>query len=179
MLSLLQSLGTSPDCHNLSNMVESGLATLSASSLRTRGCISSGPMDLCTFRFLRQSRTWSSPTVGGSSFSQSPPSPSATWAVWVEHLLLKTYSPGCPCVDNWSKPSVSSCRDPLPGVLVKCEAHLWNWRGYKQLWLHWHYAPVWETCIASVLQNVITSYPSALAQNQGTTTALWRTVLHL
>lgn len=29
-----------------------------------------------------------------------------------------------------------------------------------------------DTCIASTLQNVITSYPSALAQNQGTTTAL-------
>ncbi|KAK4811014.1 hypothetical protein QYF61_015718 [Mycteria americana] len=48
----VQSVGTSPDCHNFSNMMDSGLATSSTSSLRTRGCISSGPMDLCTFRAL-------------------------------------------------------------------------------------------------------------------------------
>ena len=37
--------------------MESGLAALSSSLLRTHSCVSSGPMDLCTFRFLRQSRT--------------------------------------------------------------------------------------------------------------------------
>ncbi|GAB0177768.1 mitochondrial enolase superfamily member 1 [Grus japonensis] len=36
-------LGTSPDCYDFSNMIESCLATSSASPLRTRGCISSGP----------------------------------------------------------------------------------------------------------------------------------------
>jgi len=71
MLPLLQSVGSSPDHHELSNMMESGLATSSASSLRTHGCISSGPMDLCTFKFLRKSQNWSSPLVGSSSFSQS------------------------------------------------------------------------------------------------------------
>jgi len=66
MLPLLQSVGNFPDYHDLSNMMESVLATSSiqTSSLRTRGCISSGPTDLCTFRFLRQFQTCSSPTVG-------------------------------------------------------------------------------------------------------------------
>jgi len=89
-LPLLQSVGTSPDRHDLSKMMESGLASASAMSLRTRVCISSGPLDLYTFRFLRQSQTWSSPTAGGSSFSQSLTLPSVSWVVWLEHLLLKT-----------------------------------------------------------------------------------------
>ncbi|KAK4825808.1 hypothetical protein QYF61_002413 [Mycteria americana] len=45
--------GTSPDCHDFSNIMESGLATTSANSFRTLGCISSGPIDLCMFRLLR------------------------------------------------------------------------------------------------------------------------------
>ncbi|XP_009889817.1 PREDICTED: centlein [Charadrius vociferus] len=46
--------GTLPDCHDFSKMMDSGLPTLSASltpsasSLRTSGCISSGPMDCAT-----------------------------------------------------------------------------------------------------------------------------------
>ncbi|KAK4807089.1 hypothetical protein QYF61_018430 [Mycteria americana] len=58
----LQSLGTSPDYHEFSNMMESGLATTSSSSLRTLGRISLGPMDFCMFRFLMCSRTGSFPT---------------------------------------------------------------------------------------------------------------------
>jgi len=46
MFPLFQSVGTAPGCHNFSNMMDSGLATSSASFLRTHGCISSGPMDL-------------------------------------------------------------------------------------------------------------------------------------
>ncbi|KAK4806804.1 hypothetical protein QYF61_005600 [Mycteria americana] len=38
------------------NMMESDLATTSANSLRTLGCILSGPMDLCIFRFLSFTR---------------------------------------------------------------------------------------------------------------------------
>lgn len=38
-----RSLGPSPDCHGFWSMMESSLATTSASSLRTLGCISSGP----------------------------------------------------------------------------------------------------------------------------------------
>ncbi|XP_053908173.1 olfactory receptor 14A16-like [Cuculus canorus] len=41
-----QSPGTSPDCHGFSAIMESGLATTSANSLRTLGCISSRPIDL-------------------------------------------------------------------------------------------------------------------------------------
>lgn len=54
---------------------------LSSSSLRTHRWISSDPIDLCTFWFLRWSRTWFSPTVVlGSLFSQSLHLPFMTWA---------------------------------------------------------------------------------------------------
>jgi len=39
MFPFFQSLGTSPDYHDFSNIMESGLATTSASSLMTLGCI--------------------------------------------------------------------------------------------------------------------------------------------
>jgi len=55
MFPIFQSTGTLPDYHDLSNIMESGLATTSANSLRTLGCISSGPTDLSTFRFSRWS----------------------------------------------------------------------------------------------------------------------------
>ncbi|KAK4807049.1 hypothetical protein QYF61_018390 [Mycteria americana] len=45
-LTEVQSPRTSPDCHDFSNIMESGLAATSANSLRTLGCISSGPIDL-------------------------------------------------------------------------------------------------------------------------------------
>lgn len=61
--------GTSPDCQDFSNTMDSGLTTSPVSSLRIRGGISSGPRDLCIFRFLRWSQIRS--TVHSSSFSQS------------------------------------------------------------------------------------------------------------
>ena len=64
MFPLFQSVGTSLDCNDFSNMMDSGLATSSASWLGTRGCTSSGRMDLCTCRFLRWSQTRSSPYSG-------------------------------------------------------------------------------------------------------------------
>jgi len=51
-----QSPGTSPDCHDFSDTMESSLAIASANSLRTLGCLSSGPIDLHMCRFLRWSR---------------------------------------------------------------------------------------------------------------------------
>lgn len=51
MFPFFQSPGASSDCHDFSN-VESGSATASASSLRTLGCIFSGPIYSCIFRFL-------------------------------------------------------------------------------------------------------------------------------
>jgi len=71
MFTLFQSVGTSLDCYDFSYMLDSGLATSSASSFRTHRCTSSGLLDLCTYWLLRWSWTWSSPTVGSSSFSQS------------------------------------------------------------------------------------------------------------
>lgn len=59
-VSLFKSPGTSPDCQDFSNIMESGVAAASANSLRTLGCILSGPRDLCTFWFLKRSQTWSS-----------------------------------------------------------------------------------------------------------------------
>ena len=52
-ISPFQSAGTSPDCHDFSNTMDSGLATSSASSLRICRCIPLGPMDLCAFWFLQ------------------------------------------------------------------------------------------------------------------------------
>jgi len=48
MPSLFQSQGALPDSHNFSNMMESGLATTSASSFRSLECMSSGPIELNT-----------------------------------------------------------------------------------------------------------------------------------
>lgn len=45
---LFQSMGTSLDCHDLPNMMDSSLATSSTSSLRIQGWISSDTVDLCT-----------------------------------------------------------------------------------------------------------------------------------
>lgn len=42
----------------MSNMMDSGLTTSMASSLRTSVWVLSGPMDLCTFRLLKWSQTW-------------------------------------------------------------------------------------------------------------------------
>lgn len=53
MFPCFQSLGTSPDCLNFSNMMDIVLATTSADCLRIIGCISSGSMDLCMLKFLR------------------------------------------------------------------------------------------------------------------------------
>jgi len=72
MFPFFQSPGTSPDCHNLSNIVESDMAMTSGNSLRTLGSILSGPIDLCMFRFLRWSQIWSSLTVGGTLPLWSP-----------------------------------------------------------------------------------------------------------
>lgn len=78
---------TSPVCHKFPNMKESGLAF--GSFLRTLRYILPDPTDLCYFRFLRRSRTWSS-TLGSSLFSPSLPFNSVNWVVWLEHLLVKT-----------------------------------------------------------------------------------------
>lgn len=43
---LIHQLPTSPDCHDFSNRMDSGLATSSTGALRTHGCISSGSMEL-------------------------------------------------------------------------------------------------------------------------------------
>jgi len=59
MFPFLQSPGTALDYHGLSNIMVSVFAMTSANSLRTLGCILSGPLALCTFRVLRWSQTWS------------------------------------------------------------------------------------------------------------------------
>ncbi|KAK4829762.1 hypothetical protein QYF61_006486 [Mycteria americana] len=79
----VQSVGTSLDCHNFSNMMDSGLAISSDSSLRPHGCISSGPMDLGTFRAslhctlstkqIPEEAKVCSPEVHGSELAVHPP----------------------------------------------------------------------------------------------------------
>lgn len=81
-------MGTSLDYHDLPNMMDNGIVTSSALSLRTHRHISSGPMDLWNFQFLRWSQTRPSPTAGGSSFSS--PFLCPLQLEWLEHLLVKT-----------------------------------------------------------------------------------------
>lgn len=45
MFPFFQSMRTSPDFHDFKNMMDSGLKTMSASFLKTLGCMSSGPID--------------------------------------------------------------------------------------------------------------------------------------
>ena len=66
MFPFFQSPGTSSDCHDFSSIMESDLTTTSVNYLRTLRYILQGPIDLCMFRFLRWSWTWSSLTVGDS-----------------------------------------------------------------------------------------------------------------
>ena len=90
-----QSPGTSPDCRDFLNIRKSDLATTSAHSLRTPGCILSGPINVCMFRVLRWSRIWSSLTVGGTFLPQSLPWCPSTQKVWVEKLPVKTVAQCC------------------------------------------------------------------------------------
>ena len=57
MFPLFQTLGASPDCHNFSNMMDSGLATSSAGSLRTRRC-TSGIGKLCCQKLVSELFRW-------------------------------------------------------------------------------------------------------------------------
>lgn len=60
-------------------------------SLKTLGCISSGPTDLRMFRFLRCSWTWSLLTVGGTLLPEPPSCWPATPEVWKQRRSpLKT-----------------------------------------------------------------------------------------
>lgn len=76
---------SSLDCNDFSNMMENGFVTSSAGSLSTCRCILAGPIDLCNFRSLRWSRTWSS-TMVSSSVSESLPLLSQM--LWLEHFLV-------------------------------------------------------------------------------------------
>ena len=49
MFPFFQSSGTSPDSHDFSNMMEGGLETIQASSLRTLQCTLCSPIDLYVF----------------------------------------------------------------------------------------------------------------------------------
>ena len=108
MFPFFQSLGTSSDCHDFSNIMESGLATTSPSSLRTLGCISSGPMDFCTFGFCRRSRTWSSLTARGILPSWSPSCQSSTREGWGERLPVKTEAKKLLSTSAFSSSAVAS-----------------------------------------------------------------------
>lgn len=68
-----------------SQIWHSGLTILCASSLSTFRYISSGPMDLSTFSFLKWSHTWSSPRAGSNS--PSPPLP-----LWLGQGIFSHFS---------------------------------------------------------------------------------------
>jgi len=67
----------------------------SANSLRTLGCISPGPIDLCTFRFLRWSRAWSSITLGRALPLWTPSCSPSTGEGRRERLPVKTEAECC------------------------------------------------------------------------------------
>ena len=73
-----------------SNMMESGLTTISASSFRTLGCMSSSSIDVDIFSYVRQSCTCSSLTVWGILFPWSSPRGSGTGEAWKAWLPVKT-----------------------------------------------------------------------------------------
>jgi len=91
MFSPFLSMEISPDCHDLSSMMDCISAVSSASSFRTHGWISLSSMYLCTFMFFRLSQTWYSFTEGRSSFSLFLPLLSATWTVWLEPLPFEDW----------------------------------------------------------------------------------------
>lgn len=55
---------------NVLNMIDSGSSISFNNSFKICECIWPGPMELWTFRFLKWSQTWFSPTMCSSSFSQ-------------------------------------------------------------------------------------------------------------
>lgn len=69
---LFQSVGTPPDCHSFSNMMDCGLGPFSANSLRT--CAPSDALDVLKCDFL----------LHGQFFIL--PAPSVTGMVWLEPL---------------------------------------------------------------------------------------------
>ena len=71
--------GTSPDSHNFSNTMESGLLATSVSSFSTLVCISSSLTDLFTFRLMGLSQTCSALTVRGTLLPQIQAGGSGTW----------------------------------------------------------------------------------------------------
>lgn len=81
---------TSPGHCDFSNTIECDLVTTSASSLRTLGCVSSGPIDLCLCSLIRSSQICSLLTVGGNLLSQCPPGVSGIWEMWEAWLPAKT-----------------------------------------------------------------------------------------
>jgi len=65
MFLFFQSLRASPDSHDFSILMVSGLATSPSTSLSTLRCMSSVPIGLFTFKLIRWSQTCSFLTVGG------------------------------------------------------------------------------------------------------------------
>jgi len=90
MFSFFQSLGISTDSHDFSNIMKCDLATTSALSLRTLGRISSGPMDLHTFSFIRLSLACSTVKVGWNPVLSPTASGSGSWQIWGALPSVKT-----------------------------------------------------------------------------------------
>jgi len=95
MLPFFWSLGTYPDCHDFSNIIESGLTTTSANFLRTLWVQMRCIADLSMFRLLRCSWTWSLLTVWGMLLPQSPPAKLNNWGLCAEQLFEKTEAKSC------------------------------------------------------------------------------------
>lgn len=112
MFPFFWSLWTLPDSHDFSDMMESVLATMSASFFRTLRCMLFCPTDSCTFSIITRSWTCSLLTVGGILFSWPLPRGSCTCEMWKVCLWVKMRQRICwvphssPC---WLKPVLPSC----------------------------------------------------------------------
>lgn len=110
MLPLFQSPGISHDCHDFSNTMKSGFVTTSANSLRTPGCISSCPMDLCISSSGGPDQIF---IYSGSNFVPSVP------------ILLSTHSRAVGrkvAIEDWGKKllSTSAFSSPFLPVCQHC-----------------------------------------------------------
>ena len=118
--------GTSPDCHDFSNITEEGLATTSASSLRTLGCILSGmyvqvPQVVTNLIFTYSERVFAPPVPVLQSTDSRGVGKDWQWRWWPKSCGV-------------SQPSLCL-------LLLVCQSCSSGW-----VWLFWPSLSGWHTC---------------------------------
>lgn len=124
MFLFFQSLWTISEYHDFSGMMESGLATISASYFRTLGCISLSLMELCMFMFLEWSQIWCSPVMCWTLFLQCLPWDLGTREVCEEQLPAKTEAKIL--LSSWAFSMWIITRSPVSFTGVVLKHAIWN-----------------------------------------------------